>query len=136
MSCGCSNGKVKFSESPQFVVNPPKRRISTSCDSFGKCGRIETNLFNVSEGGTVSFARTNNALPTNFPKDQFNVSVGTTAMSSIGLRQAAEEFAAMADELDGLSHQSTKLVTAVSHKKHSKRRKTSHKHKKTSKRAA
>lgn len=119
--CGCNGGNVKYVDnapSPQYAVQAPTRKITTSCDTFGKCGRIENNAFKFSEGGTVSFSRVSGSLASNFPKEQFNVSLGTTPVSSIGLRQLAEEFAAMADELDGLPTHSTKVVLALANAPH------------------
>lgn len=111
--CGC-NSNVKFVKGEanvvaQFVVPAPKRRLTTSCDTLGKCGIIQENTFTVSEDVTRSTAqsirfsdrRANSVNGSSYPKDSFLVSMNGSHMTAIGLRQVAEEFAAMADELDG-----------------------------------
>lgn len=127
--CGC-NSNVKFSKGEaqgvqQFVVPAPKRKLTTSCDTFGKCGRIERNDYTTSEGCVVSFGRNTGVVKTGFPNEYFGVSL-SGSVSSIGLRQLAEEMAAMADELDGqktVVALAAPKVSVKSKKKNAKKRK-------------
>jgi len=108
--CGCQAKGVRFTKSTevvqeQFVVPEPTRKLMQSCDTRGNCGRVEINDFKTSEAAAVRFQRSARG-GTGFPKETFDVtfpakSVEGIALTSIGLRQLAEECASMADELDG-----------------------------------
>jgi len=116
--CGCqtktpkskgNNTMLKFNEANvnmvEHSVNRPKINVSKACDSFGQnCEKVTAIAFNTSEqavtGGAINLSRTTATL-TGFPKDAFSVSMNTSTLTAIGLRQMAEVLNHAANELDG-----------------------------------
>lgn len=108
--CGCNNNVkfIKENNAPvvEYNVPAPKRKLTTFCDVIGQCGLVQKDEFTTSCGNLLISERQNQN-KANFPAGCFSVSMSASYVTSIGLRQVAEELAMLADQIDG---QKTQLV--------------------------
>ncbi len=109
--CGCTENKeVSYysklmgaqNVAPVNDIPKIKRSLTTTCNTIGECGIINSDQFTTSEGQTTVFTRTSSVAPRFSGMTAFQLSSGVI-LTAIGLRQFAEECAMLADHLDGLS---------------------------------